>query len=192
MFGGLRWSLLALALAQVAIAVDCRAQTAPATASSFLLVNQERLLTGSVRGQALLADEEAERDKLRAEARSIDAAFEAEEQKLTESRAELDPAEFRKLADDFDQRVVAARRDQDARSAALASEFDLRRRQFYASVAPILVEVMARHEAKAIFDENSVLLAAQELNITEEVIAEIDAAPGDPAPEAAEPPATTE
>ena len=88
--------------------------------------------------------------------------------------------------------MVAARRDQDARSAALASEFDLRRRQFYASVAPILVEVMARHEAKAIFDENSVLLAAQELNITEEVIAEIDAAPGDPAPEAAEPPATTE
>ncbi|HMQ91759.1 MAG TPA: OmpH family outer membrane protein [Amaricoccus sp.] len=192
MFGGLRWSLLALALAQGPIAVECRAQTEPAAASSFLLVNQERLLTGSLRGQALLAEEEAERDKLRAEARSIDAAFEAEEQKLTESRAELDPAEFRKLADDFDQRVVAARRDQDARSAALASEFDLRRRQFYASVAPILVEVMARHEAKAIFDENSVLLAAQELNITEEVIAEIDAAPGDPAPEAAEPPATTE
>jgi Skp family chaperone for outer membrane proteins len=87
---------------------------------------------------------------------------------------------------------VAARRDQDARSAALAAEFDLRRRQFYALVAPILVDMMARHRAKARFDENSVLLAAQELNITEEVIAEIDAMSDDPTPEAAEPPATTE
>jgi hypothetical protein len=52
--------------------------------------------------------------------------------------------------------------------------------------------MMARHGAKAIFDENSVLLAAQELNITEEVIAEIDAMSDDPTPEAAEPPATTE
>ncbi len=125
----------------------------------------------------MLAEEEAESDKLRSDARAIDAAFEAEERRLTEARAGLEQDEFRKLADDFDQRVVAARREQDERSAALAAEFDLRRRQFYASVAPILVELMARHGAKAIFDENSVLLAAQELNITEEVISEIDAVP---------------
>ena len=72
-------------------------------------------------------------------------------------------------------RVVAARREQDERSAALAAEFDRRRRQFYARVAPILVELMDRYRAQAIFDENSVLLADQALNITAAVIAEIDA-----------------
>ena len=35
--------------------------------------------------------------------------------------------------------------------------------------------LMDRYGAKAIFDENSVLLADQSLNITEAVIAEIDA-----------------
>ena len=86
---------------------------------------------------------------------------------------------------------MQARRDQDARAAALAQEFDQRRRAFYARVAPILVMLMDRYGAKAIFDENSVLLADQSLNITEAVIAEIDAqaAPA-PAPEApAAPPA---
>ena len=71
--------------------------------------------------------------------------------------------------------MVEARREQDERAGALAQEFDQRRRQFYARVAPILVMLMDRYRAKAIFDENSVLLADQSLNITEAVIAEIDA-----------------
>ncbi len=62
------------------------AQEAPR--SPFLVLNQERLLTGSERGQALLAEEEAARDALRAEARAIETAFEAEEQRLTEQRAD--------------------------------------------------------------------------------------------------------
>ena len=85
---------------------------------------------------------------------------------------------------------MQARRDQDARAGALAQEFDQRRRQFYARVAPILVSLMDRYGAKAIFDENSVLLADQSLNITEAVIAEIDAqaAPAPAAPPANAPP----
>ena len=162
--------------------------------SGFLFINQERILTDSKAGQALLAEEEAARDELRAEARAIDAAFEVEEQRLTEQRATLPPEEFRRLADDFDARVVEARREQDERSAALAQEFDQRRRQFYASVAPILVDLMDRFRAQAIFDENSVLLADQALNITGAVIAEIDArgpvpdaAPAETAPDEAAP-----
>lgn len=141
----------------------------------FLFVNQERILTGSEAGQRLLAEEEREREALRAEARAIDTAFEEEEQALTAQRAELTPEEFRARADDFDARVVAARREQDERSALLAQRFDLRRRQFYAAVAPILVRLMDRFGARAILDETSVLLADESISITDEVIAEIDA-----------------
>ena len=149
----------------------------------FLIINQEQLLTGSEAGRRLLADEERERDTLRADARALDAAFEEEERRLTDQRPDLDPAEFRRLSDEFDARVVQARTDQDSRSAALAQEFDQRRRAFYARVAPILVTLMDRHGAKAILDENSVLLADQSLNITAAVIAEIDATLAPPPPE---------
>jgi Skp family chaperone for outer membrane proteins len=150
----------------------------------FLYINQERILTGSERGRALLAEEEAARNALRAEARRIETAFETEERQLTEQRASLDPAEFRARSNDFDARVVKARADQDARAAALAQEFDQTRRKFYADVAPILVGVMERAGALAIFDETTVLIADQSLNVTDEVIAAIDQArpPEAPAP----------
>jgi Skp family chaperone for outer membrane proteins len=144
---------------------------------AFLYLNQERILTGSERGRALLAEEEAARDALRAEAREIEAAFEAEERELTEARKDMEPAAFRERANDFDARVVEARQLQDDRASALAQRFDQKRRQFYADVGPILVGVMERMGALAIFDETSVLLADQALNVTDEVIAEIDAAP---------------
>lgn len=140
----------------------------------FLLLNQERLLTGSEAGKALLAEERAARDALRSEAREIEQRFEAEERELTERRQTMEPAEFRKLADAFDQRVVEARQLQEERSDALVAEFDRRRRQFYADVAPILVTLLSRYGARAILDESSVLLADQSLNITEAVIMEID------------------
>lgn len=151
----------------------------------FLFINQERLLTDSTSGRAILADEDKQRDALRAEARALDKSFEQEEQQLTDQRPKLPPEEFRKLSDAFDARVVQARRDQDNRASTLAQEFDQRRRQFYAQVAPILVALMDRYGAKAIFDETSVLLADQTLNVTQAVIAEIDAHAGEaPAPDA--------
>ena len=167
-----------LVAALAAGAARCQEAAAP----GFLIINQEQILTGSEAGRALLAEEERERDALRNEARALDSAFEAEERRLTEQRPDLDPAEFRRLSDEFDARVVQARRDQDTRSATLAQEFDQRRRAFYARVAPILVMLMDRYGAKAILDENSVLLADQSLNITAAVIAEIDATAAEPAP----------
>jgi Skp family chaperone for outer membrane proteins len=167
-----------LVAALAAGAARCQEAAAP----GFLIINQEQILTGSEAGRQLLAEEERERDALRNEARALDSAFEAEERRLTEQRPDLDPAEFRRLSDEFDARVVQARRDQDTRSATLAQEFDQRRRAFYARVAPILVMLMDRYGAKAILDENSVLLADQSLNITAAVIAEIDATAAEPAP----------
>lgn len=157
----------------------------------FLYLNEERILTGSRTGAALLEQEAAARDALRAEARRIEAAFEEEERRLTERRAEMEPEDFRKLADEFDARVVEARRQQDERAAQLAQEFDQKRREFYADVGPALVGLMERLGAMAILDEQSVLLADQSINITDEVIAEIDrraaAAPGGESPGAPQP-----
>ncbi|CAN5628614.1 hypothetical protein BH23PSE1_BH23PSE1_05460 [soil metagenome] len=166
---------LARAFALASLIAAPAAAQAP-DAPPFLFLNQERLLTGSATGQALLAEEAAAREDLRAEAREIDRRFEEEERALTERRATMEPGAFRPLADAFDERVVRARREQDERSTALVLEFEQRRRQFYQEVAPILVSLLSRYDAHAIFDESSVLLADQSLNITDAVIAEIDAA----------------
>ena len=68
---------LALAFALALAAPAAWAQVA--LDSPFLIINQERLLTGSRAGQEILAEEERQRDTLRSEARALDASFEAEE-----------------------------------------------------------------------------------------------------------------
>ncbi len=143
--------------------------------TDFLFINQERLLTGSRTGRALLEAEESATEALREEARAIDLTFEAREQTLAGMRGDMSPEEFRALADAFDAEVVEARREQDARSAALAQRLDLRRRQFFGQIAPLLVAAMERHDAAAIFDETSVLLSDPSINITDEIILAIDA-----------------
>lgn len=173
--GGRLGLMIAVALVAALTGPAGEARAQERIASPFLFVNQERILTGSKTGQKLMADEEAARDALRREARAIDAAFETEERQLNELRKTMSAEAFRAKADDFDARVVKARQDQDTRSTELAQELDQRRRQFYAAVAPILVTVMDRYRAHAIFDENSVLLADETLNITADVIAEVDA-----------------
>lgn len=147
----------------------------PVAESPVLFLNQERILTGSLAGQRLLQQEESAREALRAEARNIDAALEAEEQRLTEARSEMTASEFRALADEFDMRVVQARRDQDNRSAALAQEVEQGRRQFFGRVAPILVSLMEERGVYAIFDESAALLVDQSVNVTDAVIAELNA-----------------
>ncbi len=166
----IRWAAILVLVSLLPAAAQPIAEKPP-----FLFVNQERILTGSQAGQALLAEEEAARDALRAEAREIDRRFEEEEQRLTDLRPTLDPAAFRELADAFDTSVIQARQDQDMRSSALVQQLELRRRQFYNQVGPILVGLLSRYGAYAILDESSVLLADQSINITDEVIAELDA-----------------
>lgn len=188
-----RW-LLAACLLGFAAGGAAAQEQAPAPRAGplpFLFINQEKILTDSKTGQALLADEDRQRDAMRGEARALDASFEEEESRLTEQRPTMPPEEFRKLSDAFDARVVKARKDQDDRANALAQQFDQRRRQFYAQVAPILVMLMDRYGARAIFDESSVLVADQSLNITQAVIAEIDARAATTAPEGAAPDAGT-
>ena len=82
--------------------------------TAIVTLDQEKLFVGTKYGVALQAKFEAESAALVAENRKIDSALEAEERDLTDRRATMQPAEFRKLADEFDQKVEGLRAAQDA------------------------------------------------------------------------------
>ena len=142
---------------------------AAAAAPPFLIINQEQhpdRLAG--RPGSCSPTRSASATRCAAEARALDAAFEAEEQRLTEQRPDLDAGGVPQAVATPSTRAWCRRgATRTSARSALAQEFDQRRRQFYARVAPILVTLMDRYGAKAIFDENSVLLADQSLNITD-------------------------
>ncbi len=172
----MRCLAIAVVLAMAAIAGPVQAQQVESPVPvGVLVVNQERLLTGSLLGQLIISADEAERKLMADEGEALSVALEAEERDLTEQRKTLSQVEFRVLADRFDKKVVAIRADQDVKAQALLASIEKRRRQFYTQVAPVLLTVMQKHQAAVILDQRTVLLSVRGVNVTEEVIAQIDA-----------------
>lgn len=169
-----RWlSVLLVAALGIGAAQAQQIETAPV--SPVLVINQERLLTGSELGKLITAADEAEKQRLADLGEALSQSLEAEEKTLTEQRKTMEAEAFRQLAEEFDRKVVEIRADQDVKAAALVTSIEGRRRQFYTQVAPVLLEVMQKYGAAVILDQRSVLLSVRGVNVTDEVISRIDA-----------------
>jgi Skp family chaperone for outer membrane proteins len=162
--------LLLLALLALGVPGMALAQSLGSPSSPILVIIQERLFTESNVGREIVVRENARRAELQAESREIDAAFEAEEKRLTEQRALLSKDEFRAMADSFDARVVAARASQDEKGQDILREMEGLRRQFFIKAAPILKQIMTDYSAVVLLDQRSLLLSDNRINITDEAI----------------------
>lgn len=165
------------------------AQTAPATTadspiptamvSSIVTLDRDRLFDGSMMGRAFQARFEAQTTALVAENRKLEAALEAEERSLTDRRRTLDSEAFRPLAEEFDARVEALRTAQDAKSRALSRAREADQQQFFEAVVPVLGQLMVDLEAVAIVDRSAIILSFDQIDITDQAIALLDASLGD-------------
>jgi Skp family chaperone for outer membrane proteins len=186
--GGLRGRRMAGALAFLLCAAPLSAQemgAAPARPSPILTIEQEKLFTDTLYGKAMLARAEQETRALQAENRRIEADLEAEEKALTERRATLPQAEFRVLADAFDEKVEGIRKAQEAKSRAFSDAQGAVRQRFFETAAPVLAELMAEMGADVILDKSVVVISFDRIDVTERAVARIDAVLGDgsaPAP----------
>jgi Skp family chaperone for outer membrane proteins len=168
---GLAAFLPALVLATVP-APAVRAQDTP---PAIIVIDQERLFQESALGQSITSELEERSATLAAENRVIEAELIAEERSLTERRSELAPEEFRALADDFDEKVDRLRSEQDAKTRDLVAVRDAGRQNFTQSVGPILLDYMRQTGASVMIDRRSVVATADRVDVTDELIAEIDA-----------------
>lgn len=173
--GRLRGALLAAALACVAV-------SAAAQEASFRILNEERLFRESLYGQAILDSlREAER-RLEDENERIARELAAEERALTEARAELSPDDFRARADEFDRRVEAIRAERNELSRDLARQSDAAAAQFFDEALPILLQLMSEEGLVAILRPDALILGAEWLDMTDEVIERLDTVLGDQPP----------
>lgn len=162
-------------------AVLCGAAGAAAAQveAGFRILNEERLLRESLRGQAVLAElREAER-QFDAENERIVAELAEEERALTEARAELSPEEFRARANDFDRRVEAIRAERDRLRADLARRYDAAAARFFDEALPILLQMMSEEGLVGILRPDALILGAEWLDMTDRVIARLDATLGE-------------
>lgn len=165
-------------LSLLAGALPASTQEAPAK-SPVVTVDQERLFVESAWGARALADIDKASRELQAENRRIEAALTAEEKDLTDRRPSLQPTDFRKLADAFDDKVSRIRKAQDTKLRDLTARHDAARKAFFDAVLPVMGKVMEAQGAFAILDNRAVFMSARSIDITDEVIAAADKELGD-------------
>ena len=165
-------------VAQEAAASDAVTQDALVAPPSvaILTLDDERLFTGSAFGKAVIARQDADSQALIDENRRIEAALEAEEKDLTNRRALMPREEFAPLSSAFNEKVEGIRKAQDAKTRELQRNFENDRQRFLEVARPILAEVMAARGAVAIIDSRAVFVGFENIDITDEAIARLDAA----------------
>lgn len=164
--GLIRAVLVCIALGVVS-APGVFAQNIGMVQSPILTIESDRLFAESAFGQRAAQDYEAASAVLAAENRRIEAELMAEEQELTERRAEMDPTGFRALADAFDEKVQTIRREQDGKARALQQSQEASRGTFLRAAAPVLEALMIEAGAAVILERSSVFLSANVSDITD-------------------------
>ena len=170
----LRGVALACVLSVVAGVTTVSAQTATQIVSPILIVNQDRIIAESDAGaEAQAAFEEAAR-VLAEENDRIEAELIEEERALTEERPDLPVDEFRARADDFDARVQRIRAEQDQKARAIQLQREDARLEVIRNAGSVIREISLERGAILVLDQRNVVLSADAIDITDEVIARID------------------
>lgn len=169
----LKMAILALTLA---VGAAAKAQDGQ---SPILTLDQERLYQETLWGKRAAERIEAASADLSAENRQIEAELTAEEKALTEQRATMEPEAFRAAADAFDAKVIEIRQRQDAKVRLIGQMQDAERQTFFTAAFPVIEEAVRSRGAVAVLDSRAIFLAADAIDITDDLIAEIDAALGE-------------
>ncbi|TWI32790.1 periplasmic chaperone for outer membrane proteins Skp [Paracoccus sulfuroxidans] len=161
-------------------------------ATAIMTINRDELFMNSAWGKRAQVEIEARRTEIEAENDRLADLLATEEQELTGLRQTLPPEEFRKRADEFDKRVIEVRRERDVVVRELQSQADEERTAFFRGLLPVLTQLMDERGAVAVLDQQAIFVAAESINVTDELIRRVDialgAGPAEPAPEGTVPP----
>ncbi len=166
--------ILASALLAIATPGPLLAQDVGVVQSELLVLDPDRLFAETQFGQRLNTEYLNQRDVIIARNRKLETELEAEEQALTDMRAEKTPDEFKVLADAFDTKVQQIRRDSDRAVRDLELSRERAPVIFMRTVEPILGQLMQDAGGVVVLDVRSVLLRSNVIDITGIAISRID------------------
>jgi hypothetical protein len=91
----------------------------------------------------------------------------------------MEPAAFRAEADAFETKVVGIRKAQDDKARALGTRRDAERAAFFERALPFFGDLMRERGAVVILDARAIFIAANAIDVTDAMIALLDARLGD-------------
>ncbi|TBN43948.1 OmpH family outer membrane protein [Paracoccus subflavus] len=159
--------------------IPAPADSSPVAAIPLLTVDQEALFSRSAWGRRTQRVLEETGREVAAENERLATQLAAEESELTDQRPTLDPAEFRRLAEAFDARATAIRRERAQVVEDLNGWAEADRAAFYRAALPLMGEMMQERGAVAVLDRRTVFVSLDAIDMTDDLVARLDADLGD-------------
>jgi len=142
---------------------------------AVLIVSRKRLLDETGPARDLLKAEIEMTAELQRRVDAIKAQFNAQEQELARLRPTMERRAFEARVAEFDRDVRRERRQTQHRAAALQNAFRDARLKFVKELGPVLERVRIARDARVILNAEAVLAVDPAIDVTDEVIAEINA-----------------
>lgn len=170
---------VARTIAALAFASFVSLATAPAakaaTPAVILIVNTEQVFAQAKVGVSVREQLQDLAKKLQAEDKKGQDAIEAEAKKLTEQRALLKPEDLQKKYEALQKKEADHQRKMRQKGQELQLGANKARSEIEAAIRPIFAEIMKKNNATILLDQSVVLAGGVDLDVTAEVLKELDA-----------------
>lgn len=170
---------VARTIAALAFASFVSLATAPAakaaTPAVILIVNTEQVFAQAKVGVSVRDQLQDLAKKLQAEDKKGQDAIEAEAKKLTEQRALLKPEDLQKKYEALQKKEADHQRKMRQKGQELQLGANKARSEIEAAIRPIFAEIMKKNNATILLDQSVVLAGGVDLDVTAEVLKELDA-----------------
>ena len=143
-------------------------------APDIVSLDRERVFTDSIAGKRIQQEIEKRQNALRAENQLIDTQLTEEEKSLAEQRKIDLPDVFATKATAFDEKVKRIRQEQRDKGQKIVQFATASRTDFFKQVAEVLRSYMAQNGVNLVLEANTVMMSAQQADITQEVINRLD------------------
>ena len=146
-----------------------------ATPAVILIVNTEQVFAQAKVGVSVREQLQDLAKKLQAEDKKGQDAIEAEAKKLTEQRALLKPEDLQKKYEALQKKEADHQRKMRQKGQELQLGANKARSEIEAALRPIFAEIMKKNNATILLDQSVVLAGGVDLDVTAEVLKELDA-----------------
>lgn len=158
------------AAAQAEPAAPSDGEAAPTRLFPILVIRQASLFSESLAARSIANQAAAAESALDAELDTIGESLRNRERELSDQRATLPKAEFDALATEFERDVRAFYARSQRERGLVDQAVSRARSELRRGAQAVLIEIMRRHGALVMLDEEQVVLSVQVLDVTQEAI----------------------
>lgn len=169
------WTWLLAALAAALLASPATAQdNEPLPPAVVAVLDYQHVLRESAAAKDIRRQIEVYRKRYQSEIKQEEEKLRAEEASLKQQRTVLSPQAFEERRNAFEKKVIEVQKKVQLRTRALDTAFNEAIDELQKVMVPIVTEMTRTRKFNIVVDSSQVMIAAERLNITDEVIEQLN------------------